>query len=42
MGIPASLLCSTAGTKDLADFLRMIAIISSADTLTIFDGRWDP
>jgi hypothetical protein len=38
-GAPAALLWSTAGTKDLAEFLRIIAIISSAETLTIFDGK---
>lgn len=39
IGVPAALLWSTAGTNDFDEFLRIIAIISSADTFTTFDGK---
>lgn len=37
--MPAALLWSTTGTKDLLEFLLIIVIISSAETLTILDGK---
>jgi hypothetical protein len=38
MGIPAELFYNRAGTKRFNEFLFIIAIISSTDTLTIFEG----
>lgn len=39
IGVPAASLSRHAGTNDLDEFLFIIAIIWSTETLTIFDGE---
>ena len=38
MGIPAALIYNRAGTNRFNEFLFIMAIISSTDTLTIVEG----